>query len=386
MALCAFFVAAVGILGCGSGVPGNAVVNVAGNPISTQAFRHWMYIYAVFQSQQQPGVPVLVPDPPIYTKCLAQIKSSLPTAGRLSDKQLKQDCDGIYKQLRDLTLDNLIREYWYQAYAHDQKVKVSDAQIQQTFQSAKKAQFPSEAQFQQYLQSSGQTLQDIYYNIRLNQLLRALVQKTAGNVTPAQIKAFYDQHQSQFGKPETRDIRIVLAKNQADANAALSALQHGGKWNDVAKKYSTDATTKNNGGLIKGAQKGREDAALDQAAFSAPKGKLIGPIKGQFGYYVVQVDNITKGTVQSLTQATPQIKAFLTQQGQNGAKQKLDALIKKKYQAQTKCRSGFVMMDCDGYTAPKTTSTPGGATPPGGSTPGGATPGGATPPPTTTTR
>jgi foldase protein PrsA len=384
MALCAFFVVAVAMAGCGSGVAGNAVVNVAGNPISTKAFNHWMYVYAVFQSTQQPGTPVLVPDPPAYSKCIGTIRAALPTANRLPDTRLKQDCDGIYRQLRDLTLDNLIREYWYQAYAHQQKVNVTDAQVQQTFQRAKQAQFRTEAEFQRYLATSGQTLQDIYYNIRLNQILRALVTKQAGNVTPAQIQAFYTQHQSQFGQPETRDFRIVLAKNQGNANAALSALQHGGNWNAVAKQYSTDATTKNRGGLISGAQKGRQDAALDQAAFSAPKGKLVGPIKGQFGYYVIQVTKVTPGSQQSLAKATPQIKAFLTQQGQSGAKQKLDTLIKKKYQPQTKCRSGFSMLDCDGFKAPKTSTTtaPGGTAAPGGAAPGGT----ATPPPTTTTR
>jgi hypothetical protein len=66
-ALGAFFVAALtglAISGCGSGVPGNAVVNVAGNPITTSAFNHWLYVYAVFQSSQSPGAPVIVPDAP----------------------------------------------------------------------------------------------------------------------------------------------------------------------------------------------------------------------------------------------------------------------------------------------------------------------------------
>ena len=56
-ALGAFFVIAIGIAGCGSGVPGDSVADVAGNPISTQAFNHWMYVAAKSQAAQSPASP-----------------------------------------------------------------------------------------------------------------------------------------------------------------------------------------------------------------------------------------------------------------------------------------------------------------------------------------
>jgi foldase protein PrsA len=367
-ALGAFFVAALAglaIAGCGSGVPGNAVVDVAGNPITTQAFKHWLYVYAVFQSSQSPGTPVIIPDAPNFTGCVANLRRLVPPTQKITDATLKSDCNNGYKQLRDMTLDNLIREYWYQAYAASKHVTVTNAEVNNVFQSAKKQQFTSDAQFQNYLVQSGQTLQDVLYNIRINQILRKLVAKQAGTPTPAQVQAFYNTHQSQFGTPETRNLRIVLAKTQADATKALNALQHGGNWSAVAKQYSVDPTTKNAGGVLNGAQKGRDEVALDNAAFSAPKNKLIGPVKGQFGYYVLEVTSITAGSQQSLAQATPQIQAYLTQQGQTTAKTAIDNAIKKTYQPQTKCQSGFLMSDCAGYKAPKPAST---VAPPGTTT------------------
>jgi foldase protein PrsA len=387
-ALGAFFVsglAGLAIAGCGSGVPGNAVVNVAGNPITTSSFNHWLYVYAVFQSSQSPGAPVIIPDAPNFTHCISQLRKIVPPTTKITDATLKSDCNNGYKQLRDMTLDNLIREYWYQAYAASKHVKVTDAEVNQVFQSAKKQQFQTEAQFLQYLSQSGQTLQDVLYNIRVNQILKKLVTKQAGTVTPAQVSAFYTSHKSQFGAPETRNLRIVLTKTQGDATTALKALQKGGNWNAVAKQYSIDTTTKNSGGVIT-AQKGRDEAALDNAAFAAPKNKLIGPVKGQFGYYVLEVTGITAGNQQSLAQATAQIQAYLSQQAQNNAKTAIDAAIKKKYLRQTQCRSGFLMSDCSGYKAPKTATT---ATTPQAPPSGTATvppqTGTATVPPTTTT-
>ena len=68
----------VGMAGCGSGVPGDAVVDVAGNPVSTQTFNHWMYVAAKSQAAQNPGQPVIVPnDPPNFDNCSAMKQATL---------------------------------------------------------------------------------------------------------------------------------------------------------------------------------------------------------------------------------------------------------------------------------------------------------------------
>ena len=72
LALGAFFVLAAAVAGCGgSGVSGDSVADVAGNPITTQAFNHWMYVAAKSQAAQSPGAPVIVPnDPPDFNNCI----------------------------------------------------------------------------------------------------------------------------------------------------------------------------------------------------------------------------------------------------------------------------------------------------------------------------
>ena len=119
--------------------------------------------------------------------------------------------------------------------------------------------------------------------------MQKLAAKHNTTVTQAEIQNYYNSHATQFGTQESRNIRVVLAKNQADAQAAKKALSSGQSWAAVAKKYSTDPTTKNSGGLLNGVTKQQADPALATAAFSAPVNKLIGPVKGQFGYYVFEV-------------------------------------------------------------------------------------------------
>ncbi len=359
LALGAFFVIGIALAGCGSGVPGNAVADVAGNSISTAAFKHWMYIAAKGSAAQTPGAPVIVPsDPPDFPSCVSQVRAQIPTFAKgKSDTQIRTACKQLFSSLSNQVMDFLIRAYWYQAQAAKANIKETDAEVQKAFQSAKQQQFPTPAAFQTFLSQSGQTLQDILFRVRVNEIYKKLLAKHQASVSPATIASYYHAHLTQFGTPETRNIRIVRTKTQAAANQAKKALQKGSSWTTVAKKYSIDTQTKNKGGVILNVKKGSEDQGLDTAAFSAQVNKIVGPVKGQFGYYVVQVTKIKKATQQSLAQATPLIKQILSGQQSTTAQSAVDAQAKKAWLSKTKCRSDYSMADCAGYKAPKA-STP----------------------------
>lgn len=364
MALGAFFVLGLGSLGiaaCGSSVPGDAVANVAGNPISLQAFNHWMFVAAKSQAAQSPGQPVIVPeDPPNFTQCIADVRKKIPQLAdpkKNPDKTIKADCANLFTSLSSQVMDFLITSYWYQADAAKQHITVSDAQVFKAFTTAKNQQFQTASQYQSFLSQTGQTQADILYRFRINQIYTKLLAKHGTAVTPAAISAYYQAHLSQFGTPQTRDLRIVLAKNVSDANAAKAALAHGQSWAAVAKKYSTDTATKSNGGLLNGVIKGQQDAALDTAAFSAPQGVVLGPVKGQFGYYIFEVVKVHPATQQTLAQATPTIRQTLASAQQSTASTAVQNAAKKNWLSQTTCRSGYQMADCKGYRPPKSSTT-----------------------------
>ncbi len=358
LALGAFFVAALGVVGCGSSVPGDSVADVAGNPITTQAFNHWMYVAAKSQAAQSPGQPVIVPnDPPNFDNCVAQVRKEIPSLAKTATSTIRTDCKQLFTSLSSQVMDFLIKAYWYQADANKQGIKVTDAEVQKAFTTAKNQQFPNGAGFNNFLSQTGQTLDDILFRFRINEIVQKLVAKHNSTVTQAQIQSYYNSHSSQFGTPESRNIRVVLAKSAADAQAAKKALASGQSWATVAKKYSTDPTTKNTGGLLTGVTKSQADPALADAAFSAPVNTVLGPVKGQFGYYVFDVLKITPATQQTLAQATPLIRQQLTTQQQQSAQTAVDTHAKKDWLSQTSCRSGYAMADCNGYKAPKTATT-----------------------------
>jgi len=193
-------------------------------------------------------------------------------------------------------------------------------------------------------------------NDLLSNKIRDKVIKGKDNVSDAQIQAFYDKNKARFAQPEKRDLRVVLTKDKAKAQAALAALKSGQSWKSVAKKYSIDDTSKANGGKLPAQAKGTLDKQLDDAVFKASKGKLTGPVKTQYGYYDFVVEKITPASQQSLDQAKTTIKQTLASQNQQKA---LDSFVKsfrKRWKAKTDCQDGYRTQDCK--NAPKATPTP----------------------------
>lgn len=355
LALCAFFAVAVAIAGCGSSVPGGAVAEIAGNPISTPAFNHWMYVAAKAQTQSNPSAPLVVPtNPPEFKSCITEIRSGVPTLAKLKPKQLQATCKQLFGSLSTQVLGFLIPAYWYQAYAAREHVVVTNGQVQRAFDHSKTQAFGSDqARFKSYLAQSGQTVQDVLYKFRISLIEQKLVNKMVKPVSNAAIAAYYTSHSTEFGTPESRDLRIVLTKTKSSAEAARSALNSGQSWKSVAKKYSIDASTKNNGGLLTGVTQGEGNASLTSAAFSAPVGKLEGPVNSLFGYYVFEVTSITKPTHESLSKARSAISQSLNAQARQKAQTTIENRARKEFVGQTYCLSAYMMNDCSGYKPPK---------------------------------
>src|SRR5665213_3629645 len=143
--------------------------------------------------------------------------------------------------------------------------------------------------------------------------------------TQQQIQQYFTAHQSEYSVPEQARSRHILisatqgdSKADADAKAkadtVLKQLQSGGNWNELAKKYSDDPGSKNSGGELGFAQRGKMVPEFDNAIFTQKIGD-IKIVKSQFGYHVIQVEERTAAHTQSLSDVLPTIQATLIRQG-----------------------------------------------------------------------
>ncbi len=358
--------AATLVAGCGDSVPSGAVASIDGSEISKSDFDHWMNVAAATSQQ---GVAKVAYNPPDFTACIATKKKTAPKPAKgqpaTTDAQYKSQCQQEFTSLRDQVMQFLILTEWVDGEADDQGVKVSDSEAEKQFQTTLKQSFPKKADQDQFLKSSGMTLDDARFQVRFNTVytkLREKAVKNADKVTDKDAADFYNKNKARFASPLTRDLRVVLTRTQDRAEQAKAAIEGGRSWSSVAKEFSIDPASKAAGGVLSGLAKGQQEKAFDDAIFSAPKGKLTGPVKTQFGYYIFQVQKETPAKQQTLKEATPAIKQQLDAQNKQKADDEFNQELRKKWKSRTNCGDDYIMNQCKNAPKEKTATAAAGQT------------------------
>ncbi|HWV84478.1 MAG TPA: peptidyl-prolyl cis-trans isomerase [Capillimicrobium sp.] len=377
--VCLLGLAPFALAACGGddsdSLPSNAVAKVGDVSITKSQFDHWMNVAATATAAQtgQTGDVAKVPDPPEFQQCIAARKKAAPKPEkgqpRTTDAQYREQCEQTYEQLRSTVMTFLITSQWIEQEAAERDITVTDQQVEKELDKLKEQQFQKESEYEDFLKSQGMTNDDVLFQQRLTMLRQKLqeqITKGKDKVTDAQIQAYYDKNKQRFATPETRDVRIILTKTEAQAEEAKQALEDGGSWKDVAKEYSIDDASKDTGGKLQGIAKGQQEKALDDAIFGAEKGELSGPVKTQFGWYVFEVEKITPAEQQSLEDAKETIKQIVTSENQQKALTQFEENWKKQFTAETVCRADFEVAECENAPKTETATTPTGATEPTG--------------------
>ena len=121
-------------------------------------------------------------------------------------------------------------------------------------------------------------------------------------VSDADAQAYYKAHLDQYKTPaevKTRHILIAVAKGadaktdaaaKAKAEDVLKQLKAGGNFADLAKKYSDDPGSKDQGGELPMIATSSLDPAYAQAAMALNPGQTSGLVRSSFGYHIIQTE------------------------------------------------------------------------------------------------
>jgi foldase protein PrsA len=355
LTLAAAVLGLVALAGCGNSVPAGAVAKVGDSTITQDEFDKWMDI-AVRGQSQQGGASATAPDPPDFQKCVAAKQKTPVPKGQQKPTadELKKQCKNEYDTLKRQVMQFLIQGEWVTQEAEKRGVKVKQAELEKALEDQKKAVFPNDKQYKQFLKTSGMTEEDVLFRVKLNELQQRLTQKVtqdAQKVSDEDIASYYDKNKKRFAQPERRDLRVVLTKTEAKANEAKKALSSGDSFKQVVKKYSIDEASKSQGGLLPAVSKGQQEQAFDTAIFSAPKEKIRGPVKTQFGWYVFKVEKITKASQQTLDESKDTIKNLLRSKRQQKALDDFVKQFREDYKDKTQCADDYRVVECK--NAPK---------------------------------
>jgi peptidyl-prolyl cis-trans isomerase C len=131
-------------------------------------------------------------------------------------------------------------------------------------------------------------------------------------VTDAEVKAEYDKFKSQAGDKEYR-ARHILVDKEEDAKGIITKLKDGAKFEDLAKQ-SKDPGSAANGGDLDWASPASYVKPFSDALVALQKGQVTEtPVKTQFGFHVIKLEDVRAAKVPSMEEVKPQIAESLQQ-------------------------------------------------------------------------
>lgn len=143
-------------------------------------------------------------------------------------------------------------------------------------------------------------------------------------VTEQALKEYYEQTKERFESPERRRGRHILITtgDGVDEEAARKKVEEltakakaGGDFAQLAKDNSKDPGSAQQGGDLGWAQRGMFVGPFEEALFGMAAGEIRGPVKSQFGYHVLKLEEIESGHVQSFEEARAEVEAEYRKNG-----------------------------------------------------------------------
>ena len=162
-------------------------------------------------------------------------------------------------------------------------------------------------------------------------------------VTDKEVKDYYENHKSEFTRPEQVRARHILIKvsPNADKKALAKAKKKaeeirakalkGEDFAKLAEKYSDDPGSRGRGGDLGYFQKGRMVPEFEKAAFSLKVGEISKPVRTSFGYHIIKVEGKRPSQQQTFKDVEQRIRQKLTREKQRKIREEIVARLEKKY-------------------------------------------------------
>jgi len=227
-----------------------------------------------------------------------------------------------YNQLVASIVSYLVQNELIAQKAKELGVTVKDKELQDRLAQIEQS-VGGKKKLDKRLKEQNVTLEQLTEQVKATMLSDAVKAKVYEDVKISDDKAkkyFEDPaNKAQFDQPESRDLRHILVKTKAEADtvrALLEADPSDANWKKVAKKYSQDPGSKDNGGAYAAVPKGQMVPEFDKAAWKLDVNEISVPVKTQFGWHVIEVTKVTPANTQTFDEAKERIKQMLLFQEQ----------------------------------------------------------------------
>ncbi|MDY3918953.1 MAG: peptidylprolyl isomerase [Candidatus Limivivens sp.] len=176
--------------------------------------------------------------------------------------------------------------------------------------------------------------QKMIANARRDILAQMAMRQALKDVTvpEEEMKKFYEENRQQFTKGGTVRAKHILTETEEKCLRIRDEIETGAKAFEIAAQEYSTCPSGQKGGDLGEFGRGQMVKEFEQAAFEGEIGKVVGPVKTQFGYHLIKVESRSEASAMPYEEARETIRRTLLQKKQNEAYSAKIAALKAKYE------------------------------------------------------
>lgn len=187
------------------------------------------------------------------------------------------------------TLESLIAERIVKLEAKAQNIEVSEDDIEEKLDIMRNY-YGGEEAFNEAMAHYGYEMEKIKDDITVNIQIKKLLEPEI-SISEEEISNYFKENKSFLDQKEQVHARHILVETEDLAEEVKKKLESGEDFAELAKEYSTDEGSKESGGDLGYFPRGAMVAEFEERAFSLKIDEISEPVKSQFGYHIIKVED-----------------------------------------------------------------------------------------------
>ncbi|NLP28249.1 MAG: foldase [Clostridia bacterium] len=209
-------------------------------------------------------------------------------------------------------LDSIINYKIIDLELEKNKLTVTDEEVEKELKKIIEDAGGREA-FDQMLAYYSYTEEDFKKDIRSNTGIRKLIEPNI-KVTEEEMKKFFEENKASFDQQEQVKASHILVDDEETAKEIKSKLDKGEDFAKLAKEYSKDTGTKEEGGDLGYFTKDSMVKEFADVAFALEVNKISGSVKSQYGYHIIKVVDKKAAVEATYEDNKDKVKETITEQ------------------------------------------------------------------------
>lgn len=204
------------------------------------------------------------------------------------EKIYKEDLYNLlFYQYGAAGIDALITDKIIELEAKKHDIEVSDAEIDEELQNLMES-YGGEESFKEAIATNGVTISDVKADIATYLKSKKMIEPRI-SISDDEMKTYFEENKDSFAQPEQIEASHILVETEKLAKEIKTKIDNGEDFSELAKEYSTDTASKDDGGNLGYFSSGTMVAEFEEVAFSLEKGEISEPVKTDYGYHIIKL-------------------------------------------------------------------------------------------------